>query len=105
MDGGALFRVRTDARARVLAEMAKIILPKNEVGGYAYNDATTLITQVERVLKRQLYEDSDDGMKGLASTSHNTLNRYKANISINAQMRIESDPMVIYRKPSNFAKW
>ena len=55
MEGGALFRVRTEARARVLAEMSKIILHKNEVGGYAYNDATTLITQVERVLERQLY--------------------------------------------------
>ena len=82
MDGGALFRVRTEARARVLAEMSKIILHKNEVGGYAYNDATTLITQIERVLERETYEESSDGMKGLLSTNHNTLNRYKATIAI-----------------------
>ena len=49
MDGGALFRVSTEAKARVLAEMSTIILHKNEVGGYAYNDATMLITQIERV--------------------------------------------------------
>ena len=82
MEGGALFRVRTEARARVLAEMSKIILHKNEVGGYAYNDATTLITQIERVLERETYEESSDGMKGLLSTTHNTLNRYKATIAI-----------------------
>ncbi len=82
MEGGALFRVRTEARARVLAEMTKIILHKNEVGGYAYNDATTLITQIERVLERETYEESSDGMKGLLSTTHNTLNRYKATIAI-----------------------
>ena len=82
MNGGALFPIRTEARARVLAEMSTIILHKNEVGGYAYNDATTLVTQAEQVLERQLYEDSSDKMKGLASTSHNILNRYKVTVSI-----------------------
>ena len=50
MEGGALFRVRTEARTRVLTEMSEIRLHKTEVGGYAYNDANTLITQIEHVL-------------------------------------------------------
>ena len=52
MDGGALFRVRTEARTRVLAEMSKIRLHKKKVGSYAYNDANTLLTHIERVLER-----------------------------------------------------
>ena len=44
MDGSTLFRVRTEARTRVLTEMSEIRLHKNKVGGYAYNDANTLIT-------------------------------------------------------------
>jgi ElaB/YqjD/DUF883 family membrane-anchored ribosome-binding protein len=55
---------------------------KNEVGGYAYNDANTLVTEIERVLAEQLFEDSTDGMKGLLSTATNTLTEYKATISI-----------------------
>ena len=51
MDGGALFRVCTEARTRVLTEMSEIRLHKNEVVGYAYNDANTLLTQIKRVLK------------------------------------------------------
>ena len=46
MDGGALFRVHREARTRVLTEMSEIRLHKNEVGGYAYNDANTLLTQI-----------------------------------------------------------
>ena len=34
MDGGALFRVRMEARTRVLTKMLDIRLHKNEVGGY-----------------------------------------------------------------------
>ena len=44
MDGGALFHVRTEARTRVLTEMSEIRLHKNEVGGYSYNNANTLLT-------------------------------------------------------------
>ena len=58
MDGGALFRVRTEARTRVLTEMSEIRLHKNEVGGYTYNDVNTLITQIDRVLDRKLFEVS-----------------------------------------------
>ena len=83
MDGGALFRVRTEARIRVLTEMSKIRLHKKKVGGYAYNDSNTLLAQIERFLERQLYEDSADGMKGLASKVRNALNEYKSTIHIN----------------------
>ena len=82
MDGGALFRVRTEARTRVLTEMLEIRLQKNEVGDYEYNDANTLLTQIERFLERQLFKDSSDGMKGLASNISNALNEYKSKFNI-----------------------
>ena len=74
MDGGTIFRVRTDAITRVLKDMSEIRLHRIEVGGYAYNDVDTLITQIERVLERQLFEDSADVMKGLANSARNALN-------------------------------
>ena len=55
MDGGALFCVRTEAKTRVLTEMSEIRLHKNEVGGYAYNYANTLIAQIKSVFERQLF--------------------------------------------------
>ena len=82
MDGGALFLVHTEARTRVLTEILEIRLHKNEVGGYAYNDANTLLTQIERVFKWQLFEDSSDTMKGLASDIKNAINKYKSTINI-----------------------
>ena len=82
MYGGALLRVCAEARTRVLTEISEIRLHKNEVGGYAYNDANTLLSQIERFLERQLYEDSADGMKGLASDINSTLNKYKSTIHI-----------------------
>ena len=62
--------------------MSEIRLQKNEVGGYAYNDANTLLTQIKRVLKRQLYEDSTNRLKGLASDVSNALNKYRSTIHI-----------------------
>ena len=82
MEGGALFKVRSEAKERVLAAFPAIDIRKNEVDGYAYNDANTLVTEIERVLAEQLFEDSTDGMKGLLSTATNTLTEYKATISI-----------------------
>ena len=82
MEGGALFKVRSEAKARVLMAFTTIDICKNEVGGYAYNDANTLITEIERVLAEQLFKDSTDGMKGLLSTTKNKLTEYKATISI-----------------------
>ena len=66
----------------MLTAFATIDICKNEVGGYAYNDANTLITEIEYVLAKQLFKDSTDGMKGLLSTTKNTLMEYKATISI-----------------------
>ena len=82
MDGGALFRVPTEEKPRVLTEMLEIRFKKNEVGDYAYNDANMLLTQIERVLKRQLFEDSANRMKGLASDVRNALNEYKLTVHI-----------------------
>ena len=66
----------------MLAAFAAIDIRKNEVGGYAYNDANTLITEIKRVLAEQLFEDSTDGMTGLLSTAKNTLTEYKVTSSI-----------------------
>ena len=41
-DGGALFRVQSDAQARMKAQMQEILINKNDVGGYEYNAAVTL---------------------------------------------------------------
>ena len=82
MDIGALFCVRTEVRTRVLTEMLEIRLHKNEVGSYTYNDANTLIIQIDRVLERQLFENSADGMKELASAVGKVLNDYKSAVHI-----------------------
>ena len=81
-DGGALFRVRTEEKTRVLTEMSEIRLHKNEVDGNSCNNMNTLLTQIERVLERQLFEDSSDGMKVLASDFNNALNNYKSTLHI-----------------------
>ena len=52
MEGGALFKVRSEAKERVLAAFAAIDIRKNEVGGYAYNDANTLVTEIMKGLTR-----------------------------------------------------
>ncbi len=59
---------------------AMIYICNNEVGGYSYNDANTLITEIKRVLTEQLFKDSTDGMKGLLGTTKKTLTEYKATI-------------------------
>ena len=82
MYGGMLFRFRTEAKNRVLTEMSEIRLHKNKVGGYAYDNVNMLITQIDRVLERQLFKDSADGMKVLASDVGNTLNNYKSTFHI-----------------------
>ena len=81
-DGGALFRVRSDAQARVKAQMQEISINKNNAGGYEYNAAVTLIKQINRVLDQQLFKDSADGMVGLSSETPNTLTNYKSNVAI-----------------------
>ena len=81
-DGGALFRVQSDAQARVKAQMQEISINKNDVGGYEYNAAATLIKQINRVLEQQLFKDSSDGMVGLGNKTPNTLTSYKSNVAI-----------------------
>ena len=49
-DCGALFRVHTDAQARVKAQMQELLIVKNDVCGYEYNAAVTLLKQINRVL-------------------------------------------------------
>jgi len=66
----------------VLAAFAVIDIHKNEVGGYTYNNANTLVTEIERVLAEHLFEDSTDRVKGRLSTATNTLTEYKATIII-----------------------
>ena len=92
-DGGALFRIQSDAQARVKAQMQEISINKNDVGGYEYNAAVTLIKQINHVLEQQLLEESDDGMVGLGSETPNTLTNYKSNAAINNRRRQETvDP-------------
>ena len=72
-DGGALFRVRSYAQARVKAQIQELSITKNDVGGYEYNTTVTFIKQINRVLEQQLFEESADGMVGLGSETPNTL--------------------------------
>ena len=62
--------------------MLEIRLHKNEVDSYAYNNVNTLITQIERIIERQLFEDSAKGMKGLASAVGNAINDKKSTFHI-----------------------
>ena len=101
MNGGALFRVRTEARNRVQTEMSDIRLHKNEVGSYAYNDAITLLIHIKRILKRQLYEDSADGMKGLASNLSNALNDYKSTAHIKKRDMLAASRAAAERASTN----
>ena len=58
------------------------MINKNDVGGYEYNAAVTLIKHINRVLEQQFFEESADGMDGLGSEMPNTLTNYKSNIAI-----------------------
>ena len=90
MEGGALFKARSEAKERVRAAFAAIDIHKHEGGGYAYNNGNTLTTEIERVLAteiervlaEQLCKDSTDGMTGLLSTAKHTLTEYKVTNSI-----------------------
>ena len=81
-DGGALFCVRSDAQARVKAQMQELLITKNDVGGYEYNAAVILIKQINRVLEHQLFEELDNGMVSIGSKTPNTLTNYKSNVAI-----------------------
>ena len=53
--------------------MQELSITKNNVGGYEYNAAVTLIKQINRVLEKKLFEETADGMVGLGSKTPNTL--------------------------------
>ena len=82
MEGGALFKSRSEAKERVRAAFAAIDIHNHEGGGYTYNDANTLATEIECDLAEQLCKDSTDGMTGLLSTAKHTLTEYKVTSSI-----------------------
>ena len=77
-----MFRVQSDAQARVKAQMQEISIIKNDVGGHEYNSAGTLIKHINRVLKQQLFEELADEMVSLGSKTPNTLTSYKSNVAI-----------------------
>ena len=81
-DGGALFCVRSDAQAGVKAQMQELSITKNNVGDYEYNAAVTLIKLINRVLEKNLFKESADGMVGLSSETPNTLTNYNSNVAI-----------------------
>ena len=81
-DGRALFHVRSDTQARVKAQIQELSITKNDIGGYEYNAAVTLIKRINCVLKQQLFEQSAEGMVGLDSETPNTLTNYKSNVAI-----------------------
>ena len=62
--------------------MQEISINKNDVGGYKYNAAVKLIKQINRVLEKQLFEESADGMVGLDRETSNTLTGYQSNVAI-----------------------
>ena len=82
-NGGALFCVRTNAPARVKAQMQEMSIAKNDISGYEYNATVTLFKHINRVLEHQMFEESADGMVGLVRESPNALIEYKYNVAIN----------------------
>ena len=82
MDRGTIFRVRDYARKAVTGDMTALRLHKNEVGGYAYNDAAVLCKQIDRVMERQCFEETADGMKGLKDETPNVLTEMKAGVAV-----------------------
>jgi hypothetical protein len=50
MEGGPIFKVRSEAEEQVLAAFTSINIHKNKVGGFAHNDANMVIAEIERVL-------------------------------------------------------
>ena len=64
------------------ASLYALRLHKNEVGGYTYNDAAVLCKQIDRVMERQCFEETADGMKGLKDETPNVLTEIKAGVAV-----------------------
>ena len=77
-----MFRIRTDAQARVKAQIQELSIINNDVSGYEYNNAVTLLKHINRVLEQQLFEESAYVMVGLVSKCPNTLTEYRSNVLI-----------------------
>ena len=67
----ALFRVRTEAAARIKLAMENYILAKDHVGGFKYNNAVTFVERIGDILKDEYFESAMDGMRGLLSDAPN----------------------------------
>ena len=62
--------------------MQELLITKNNVGGYKYNAAVTIIKHINRVPEQQLFEELADGMVGLDSKTLNTLTNFESNVAI-----------------------
>ena len=62
--------------------MQELSITKNDVGGYKYNAAVTLIKKINRVLEQQIIKESVYGMVVLGSKTPNTLTNFKSNVAI-----------------------
>ena len=68
-----MFRVRTDAQARVKAQMQDLSIVKNNISGHEYNVTVTLLKHTNPVLEQQLFEESAGGMVWIGTEITNTL--------------------------------
>ena len=76
MANGALFRVRTEAAARIKVAMENYILAKDRVGGFNYNNAVTFVERIGDILEDEYFESATDGMRGLLSDAPNELTKF-----------------------------
>ena len=56
MEAGALFHIHNESHLWVDKLMEAIKLRKDKVGGYAYDDAQILITQIKLGLEQDIFE-------------------------------------------------
>ena len=62
--------------------MQELSITKNNVGGYKYNSAVTMIKQINCVLEQQLFEELAYGMVRLGRETPNMLTNLKSNVAI-----------------------
>ena len=82
MADGAVFRVRTEASARIKLAMEDYVLAKDRVGGFKYNNAVTFVERIGDILKDEYFESATDGMRGLLSSTPNEITRFQANVAV-----------------------
>jgi len=69
----SVFQVFGDTCDQVTKAIAALKLHKNEDGGYAYDYARIFEKQIEPELERQHYKAVSNDMKGLISTTTNSI--------------------------------